>query len=68
MKDLFNEFESINDDGREVADAITRALNPIFEKYHGEGFRATDIEMLAVSTAVFLGAKTRVDARMAKNS
>ena len=61
MKSLFNRYEAYNTNGRKVSDEIQVALDPIFEKWAKEGYKANDIESIAMDNVTMIGCLIRME-------
>jgi len=64
MKSLFNRYEAYNTNGRKVSDEIQAALDPIFEKWAKEGYKANDIESIAMDNVYVIGCLIRMERSM----
>ena len=53
MKTLFNEKETYNDDGRKLCNEIEYAVRPIIKKLYDNGYKAREIENIAINSIQF---------------
>lgn len=60
MKSLFNRYEAYNTNGRKLSDEIQEALDPIFKKWSDEGYKMSDIEVIAFDNISIISAITRL--------
>lgn len=61
MKSLFNKYEAYNTAGREVSDEMQAALDPIFERWAKKGYKANDIESIAMDNVIIVGCLIRME-------
>lgn len=61
MKSLFNKYEAYTFIGRRASDEIQKALDPIFKKWAGKGYKVNDIESIAIDNIITIGVMIRIE-------
>jgi len=66
LERLFNDNDEINDQGRDFANEVSKALKPIVQMYSDCGYSLQDVENLVVSEGIMVCIEARLDRRDAK--
>ena len=61
MENLFNEYEAYTKAGRDLSDEVTKALDPIFERWVKDGHKIRDIESIMSDEISIIGAILRME-------